>query len=144
MYSNMSWATSVWNQSYRSYTAVDSMRPEGTIDLYLRYSVASRLSCRWLILYVIVQRKISCFHLHRLYPWITNEHLSHYCQLGLFQWNGWISIPVWIIKHMPSKVCDRIIYPFRNFSVYTAEIWKQISTSNPFYNGCNFLSILRL
>ena len=48
---------------------------------------------------------------------------------------------------MPSKVWNEITYPFPNFHGCTVEVWECLSnfiTYPTLYNGCNYLSILRL
>ena len=46
---------------------------------------------------------------------------------------GLTLIPVWIRKHMPSKVWDEITYPFTNFNGCTVDFWKLISDFMPYF-----------
>ena len=53
-------------------------------------------------------------------------------------------IPAWISNHIPCRVCDEITYPFPNFNGCTIEVWEWLSNFTSLYNGCNYLSKLRL
>ena len=52
-------------------------------------------------------------------------------------------IPACISNHTPSKVWDRITYPFLNFNGCTVEVYEWISNFIPHF-GCNYLSMLGL
>ena len=42
-------------------------------------------------------------------------------------------IPAWISNNMPSKVCDKITYPFPNFNGCTVEVWEWIINFIPHF-----------
>ena len=43
------------------------------------------------------------------------------------------NIPAWISNHIPSKVLDKVIYPFPNFNGPTVEVWEWISNIIPHF-----------
>ena len=53
------------------------------------------------------------------------------CHMASLGHNELSLIPAWISNHMPSKVCDRITYPFPNFNSCTIEVLEWMNNFIP-------------
>ena len=63
---------------------------------------------------------------------------------GPFYQHGLTLIPAWISNHTHSKDWDGITYPFQTSTVAPLKFWNGWVFHPAFYNGCNYLYILRI
>ena len=90
-----------------------------------------------------IQTRIKRMRVPDLMHYIWNWH--HTGAIGdPFYSHGLTLTPAWISGHTPKKTWNEITYPFTNFNGCGVEVWEWLSNYITLYNGCDYLSMMRL